>query len=295
MFGQLNTSKFPALRSYADCEAYYNATAPIRGYSKDAAGVPLRRDRKNHTVMALLKSGDRYICRLYRTGVVTFHASGTIVADLTYGSLSTRDFANCFLPYGVRCTSDAGHELITDADGTYPAGIRPIELRPNKPDHDGAYRVSRDTVPLMGVQRVDRKKTAAPRAAIQPLLDYAKAFAAMIEADGMSREAHAKMEPYTAHAYMTHAYMTPAYIQGEDTLDTLTTIDTITDPDNWPSIIANSMQSGWEYRFGETRYRLNYEKFAKRVRETAYTLTGAHYIEPIPVGTVHKHMEPINK
>jgi hypothetical protein len=227
----------------------------------------------------LLKSGDRYICRLYRTGVVTFHASGTIVADLTYGSRATRDFANCFLPYGVRCTSDAGHELITDADGAYPAGIRPIELRPTKPYHGGAYRVSRDSVPLMGVQRVDRKKTSAPRAAIQPLLDYAKAFAAMIGADGLSREAHAKMEPYTPRAYLQHA----------------TALATITDPDNWPSIIANSMNSVWVRRFGESRYRLNYERFAKRARDAAYTLTGAHYIEPLPVGTVHKHMEPINK
>lgn len=286
MFGQLNTRTFPVLRSYADCEAYYNETAPIRGYSKDAAGVPLRRDRKNHAVMALLRRGDtygdpygdRYICRLYRTDVVTFHASGTIVVDATYGSLSTRDFANCFLPYGVRCTSLAGMELVSDADGTYPAGLYPLALRPNKMCHDGAYRVSRDTVPLMGVKKVDRKKTAAPRAAIKPLLEYARAFAAMIEADGLSSEARDAMKPHETYAYIT-----------------MNTMDTLAAPENWTSLAANAMKSGWMHRFGGTRYRLNYEEFAKRVRDAAYTLTGAYYLEPLPVGTVHKHMELINK
>jgi hypothetical protein len=220
--------------------------------------------------MALLKSGDTYACRLYRTNVVTFHASGTIVADLTYGSLSTRDFANCFLPLGICCTSDAGNETISDADGAYYAGSKAIEVRGN--------RVSRDTVPLMGVKRVDRKKTAAPRAAIQPLLAYAKALAAITEADGLSREARDAMKPYAPEAYLQHA-----------------TMERLSNPENWPSIVSNSMQSGWMYRFGESRYHLNYERFAKQVRETAYTLTGAYYIEPLPVGTVHNHMEPINK
>jgi len=265
------THNLATTRDFASCEAYFNNTATIRGFTKEVHGVPLRRDRKNHYTSALhrLKNGEAYACRLYRSDVVTFHRDGRIVVDLTYHSMSTAVFASSFMPYSVTVQSQV---LLADREGVYSGAYSPLELVPSQ----GVYAVNRDTVPTMGVRRVDRKKTKVPRDLIQPLVDYANTLIACTP-EGLTQEAAMAMRvtptPYNPHIHQA-------------------SLEDLTSPEMWPALVSRHMRTRFLYSSGDTRSFID-PSFFQRLRDRAYELSGAYYMEPLPVGTVHPKMEKI--
>ena len=263
---------FVGIRTFADCEGHYTNTTTIRGYDKEEHGVPLRLDRVNHSYMRLMKlNDDTYACRLHQTNVVTFKRDGRIVVDLTYGSVSTREFASRFLPYtsGLSCYTLSGKEILSDRHGAYPAGYGTLELVQEAGAVQGRYVVNRAGLPTMGVKRVDRKKAKAPRDLIQPLMDYAKTLMAL-SPGGVSRETWQAMGGQ--HPQLR--------------ADLLTT-EEIAYPDNWPRIVA-------AYMVGSSMGSIVIPaSFADAIQDRAYTLMGAYYMEALPVGVVHRKMRSL--
>lgn len=264
------THNLATIRDFAACEAYFHNTATIRGFTKEVHGVPLRRDRKNHYTSALhrLKNGESYACRLYRSDVVTFYRDGRIRVDLTYHSMSTAVFAESFMPYGLGVQSKV---LLADREGVYSGAYSPLELVRNP---QGAYAVNRDTVPTMGVRRVDRKKTKVPRDLIRPLVAYANTLIACTP-DGLTQEAVMAMRvtptPYNPHIHQA-------------------SLEDLTNPELWPELVSREMRTRYIPSLGETRSFID-PSFFPRLRDRAYELSGAYYMETLPVGTVHPKME----
>ena len=278
-FGSIWASvrNFAVIRTFADCEGHYTNTTTIRGYDKEEHGVPLRRDRVNHSYMRLMKlNDDTYACRLFQTNVVTFKRDGTIVVDLTYGSVSTREFAGRFLPYTSSLSSYtiSGKEILSDRHGAYPAGYGTIELIQEAGAVQGRYVVNRGGLPAMGVKRVDRKKTKAPRALIKPLLDYANTIMALAP-EGLTTEAVAAMRGESRYFALHQA-----------------SVEDIANPDMWPVLVACAMRKTYAYSVGDFGSFVP-ASFADTIRDRAYALMGAYYTEILPVGETHPKMEKI--
>jgi hypothetical protein len=179
--------------------------------------------------------------------------------------MSTAVFASSFMPYSVTVQSQV---LLADREGVYSGAYSPLELVPSQ----GVYAVNRDTVPTMGVRRVDRKKTKVPRGLIQPLVDYANTLTACTP-EGLTHEAVGAMRsPYTNPPI--------PYISLED----------LTNPEKWPALVARETLLRYMHSLGETRAFVN-PAFVQRLRDRAYELSGAYYMETLPVGTVHPKME----
>jgi hypothetical protein len=68
------SSKYPSVRSYGDAMMLYSRTKPLRG-RPDFRPLDARSSRAKAQI---IKQGEDYIIRLYRTDIVRFHANGDI-------------------------------------------------------------------------------------------------------------------------------------------------------------------------------------------------------------------------
>lgn len=104
----------PAISTWADAKAYYNATKPWRG----SLYRPLDGRRKKHIYM-YERADESFACVLYATDVVTYHKNGEIVLT-PWGSQSTDAFANALLSR-TNISTHFSQRYITLGDNLYRA------------------------------------------------------------------------------------------------------------------------------------------------------------------------------
>lgn len=97
---QIDADDFHAFWSYTHAGQFYEMLKPIRGQTKEAAGVPLRMDRKRWKEFALHKQDDKFIVQAWQTNIVVYHANGDVDVNWGYGSRSTSDLCERYTPHG---------------------------------------------------------------------------------------------------------------------------------------------------------------------------------------------------
>lgn len=271
----MSISDFARIRSYDDAAAYFEKTKPVRGYTKETHGVPLKTNRRNLHTMMLRYDGknDVYMCRLYRTDVVKFYKDGRMGVDTGYfHSNSTNTFANAFLPVWLYASTFGSKPVIGNY---YVPRNGEVIIR------NGEIDVS--TTARMMVERTNRKIANAARKSVAPLLVYIDTLKkAEVEFD--AEEGQRIMGEYVK-----------AKDQNDDLLGKMMrmstrevlTIDTMKDEDAYP-VIASCIaynQYSWEQR----RYiRRIGSGGVSMLLNALYIESGAYYWEPLPPGKLHK-------
>jgi len=264
----INTAPLVAIRSFAAAEAHFNNTAPIRGYDKDAEGVPLRRDRKNWRSMRLMKRPYGYAARLYHTDVVQWHADGTMRVDASYSSRSTNVFATLYLPYDMFVSSMYGKSVLRCAQGVFPLVYGEIRLTLCKDDTKmTAWRVDTASVPTMCYPKLNLKRAAAARKQLAPLMAYLTTLEAM---GPLSSEAVHAMYGDHSKTYVTYAH-------------------DMVDPEKFAAVAARHYRS-WFYRStGTTANKLD-SNAKVTLTKLFYEMTGCYDTILLDTGTTHPKM-----
>ena len=183
MYG-INSNRLNPIRNFAEAKAYYENTSPIRGYIKDLYGVPLHKKRERHNVYRLVRKsnryeeshGESYACRLYETDIITWHADGTVMLDVTYFSQTTREFARFYMPhYGVAIYPHEGRHVVRDDVGHYKASTKPVRLI----KVGAVWRVDASTAKIETRPVLDKSKAAAVRKELRPFMQYVKTMRAL--------------------------------------------------------------------------------------------------------------------
>ena len=290
-YANLQTNKFVTLSSYAEAEAHFNNTKPIRGRTKDNDGVPLRCDRRYHQSYRLLKLNNptdqtakpAYAARLYRTDVVTFFHDGSVMLDIGYNSTTTADFASHFLPHGFSCHLFAGKCVLSEHRTKQhyvckqKVGLA-LNLTTDPLTNTKRYEVARSTVPPMYVQKVDKKRGAAARKLVKPLLDYCQTLAAL---GPISMETFQNMRGDN-NGPRWGSLVAP-------------TLNYLTDDTNFPKLAATFYSSRSYYQgkhyTPDPICVINDKRAKAEILDAAYRLTDAYYKDLLPYGKVHRKMQ----
>lgn len=119
----INTGNLHSISSYKEAEKFYEKTDPLRGHSKEAAGVPLHWDRKSGDVFYMKKAYDPKGRRVYQmyyhyTPCVSFFKNGDIELDASFDSRSTRNFVQHYAPWSILLNTKKSHTIWSIRDNT---------------------------------------------------------------------------------------------------------------------------------------------------------------------------------
>lgn len=177
MFGSQGIRCLPSCNSYEGAARLWERRPVPRNKSNWRDGTrPLDDARKTH--YAVVKDGDRYFFKLYRTSVVVWHSPDHITFDSSYDSAATRNFASRYLPYGI----GFGHQreegyTVKTHDAEFCRGIHEFKLV------EGAWKcVSPTRKPTRTVLDPHEKKRI--QAALKPLREWVKGLWALSGDDG---------------------------------------------------------------------------------------------------------------
>lgn len=98
MFGN-TIYTLPSCANYMGAVRIFERARTPRSKNWPEGTRPLKGTRDPH--YAVIKDGDKVVFRLHRTNVVEWHGPTSMTLDSSYDSISTRDFANRFLPGGI--------------------------------------------------------------------------------------------------------------------------------------------------------------------------------------------------
>lgn len=163
-WGKIQASAVVTIRNYQEAKSYYDHTKPIRGHSKLVSGVPVRTDRRdrNTSLMQDSNNGDIYL-KLFRTNILTWHKPSiidasqegeTITIDASYNTMTTNQWINRYLPWGMHVHAQHGLTILNDC---YVCK-GPMTF---KKEGDVWTLISKPT--RMRVERLDRAKASAVR------------------------------------------------------------------------------------------------------------------------------------
>lgn len=128
MFGSNAIRCLPSCNSYEGAARIWERRPVPRNKSKWPERMrPLDDARKEH--YAIVKDGDRYFFKLYRTNVVIWHSPDHVTLDSSYDSVATRNFADNYLPHGIRFShqKEEGYTVKTK-DAEFCRGIHEFRL-----------------------------------------------------------------------------------------------------------------------------------------------------------------------
>lgn len=166
MFG--NTIRYlPSCNSYEGAACIWDRALVPKNKSKWPERMrPLNDARKEH--YAIVKDGDRYFFKLYRTNVVIWHSPDHITLDSSYDSAATRNFADRYLPHGI----GFGHQkeegyTVKTKDDEFCRGIHEFRFCRGEWHCDSPTLKPKRTV-------LDPHEKKRIRAALKPLHEWVK-------------------------------------------------------------------------------------------------------------------------
>ena len=137
---------------------------------------PLDDARKQH--YAVVKDGDRYFFKLYRTNVVVWHSPDHITLDSSYDSAATRNFADRYLPYGIGFGYQREEKYtVKTRDAEFCRGIHEFRFCRGEWHVDSPTRKPTRTV-------LDPHEKKRIQAALKPLREWVKGLWALSGDDG---------------------------------------------------------------------------------------------------------------
>jgi hypothetical protein len=291
----LSAHNLRSLRSYADCELFFNNTDAIRGYDKSTHGVPLHKERRDHHHKSLIRRMDgvqrgsfayhpTYALRLYRTDVVTYNADGSILLDLSYASQSTAEFANRYTPdaHGYRryYVSIRKDNLILRDKETHADYIQKHSSVPILIQADGTIDLS--SVATTYTTLLNKPKAHTLRKALAPMVQYIK----VLRSNGFG-------DNLLAHEreHMTNKFATTTYPHWNALIRFLVwpsnRITFPTNPLDITSMLATASEDETAALYYAVACAMAYRDDPKKeIYETAYKLSGLYEKHPNPVGTI---------
>ena len=137
---------------------------------------PLDDARKTH--YAVIKDGDRYFFKLYRTNVVVWHSPDHITFDSSFDSAATRNFADRYLPYGIGFGYQREEKYtVKTRDAEFCRGVHEFRRYGDAWHVDSPTRKPTRTV-------LDPYEKKRVQAALKPLREWVKGLWALSGDDG---------------------------------------------------------------------------------------------------------------
>lgn len=165
----IDARQLPSLHTYERVKRWWEDTKPPRGagWCSDTER-PLKDNRSSH--FALRKVGNScYELRLYHTAIVTWHNENQVTLDATHDSVSTRAFADRYLPCG-RVFTERGFTVFHHNGIKYNAGRDRVHLHVQ----DGAWMLSYPT-PKITRRVLDPDKRREAQKVLKPFAAWARA------------------------------------------------------------------------------------------------------------------------
>jgi hypothetical protein len=290
-----STHNLRSLRSYADCELFFNNTDVIRGYDKDVHGVPLHKERRDPHNKSLIRRMDgvqrgsfayhpTYALRLYHTDVVTYNADGSILLDLSYVSQSTAEFANCYTPntHGHRryYTSLRNGYLILRDTKTHADYIQKHSSVPILIQADGTIDLS--SVATTYAILLNKPKAHTLRKALAPMLQYIK----VLRSNGFGDDF-----PLAEREHIVNQFATTDYPRWNVLIRALVWQAKLNKAPANPLDITSMLAAASEDETAALYYAVAcataYRNDPKKeIYEATYKLSGFYEKHPNPVGTI---------
>ena len=176
MFGN-TINCLPSCNSYEGAARIWERRPVPRNKKNWPEGTrPLDDARKQH--YAVVKDGDRYFFKLYRTNVVIWHSPDHVTLDSSYDSAATRNFADRYLPYGI----GFGHQreegyTVKTRDAEFCRGVHEFRFCRGEWHVDSPTRKPTRTV-------LDPHEKKRIQAALKPLREWVKGLWAISGNDG---------------------------------------------------------------------------------------------------------------
>ncbi len=159
----ISTHNLPWIKSYDEAEKYFKSRPAWP--KQDPNWKPLDSKRMVHKRLVFGEENQSYMCVLYDMAVVTYYPDGKVKLGC-YNSTSTQTFAYCMAPEGMGVTSLRGRMYWRVGDQYFRTDHR---MSFQKKGDDWAYLDGAATDTKLVV---DRKKSAAVRKTLKPLLDW---------------------------------------------------------------------------------------------------------------------------
>lgn len=174
-----------SIKMFKKFETGYNQTKPIRGRSTDIRPVGDRRrdweeivHRQNATGLHL------YGAKLYNTDCILFASNGDIHLNLdSWVSISTSQFINRFLPYGISCFKRYSKMWVELSGQVYPMQTNQTFVLKYDENKDS---YSTDVSTTVTQRVIDKEKSKEVRSTVSEFRDYVKNM--MKLSDGWIRE-----------------------------------------------------------------------------------------------------------
>lgn len=168
------------------CNAYEGAMRIFeRAASKPTPNWPVGTrplGERRQTQYAVIRDGGKIVFRLYNTNVVEWYGPTSMRLDSSYDSQLTRDFADNYIPSGIRFRRyrEEGVVLLYDTDKMMCRGTHLFTRGDDgvwRPDSEQSVRKPRRTV-------VDKDKAALVNEKLKDFVQWAKALWAVSGSDG---------------------------------------------------------------------------------------------------------------
>lgn len=194
-----------SIKMFKKFETGYNQTKPIRGRSTDIRPVGDRRRDWEQIVHREDKTGlHLYGAKLYNTDCILFASNGDIHLNLdSWVSISTSQFINRFLPYGITCFKRYSKMWVELSGRVYPMQTNQTFVL--KYD-EGKDFYSTDVSTTVTQRVIDKEKSKEVRSTVSEFRQYVKNI--MKLSDGWIREElEAKYVTYQNEYYRSKHFM----------------------------------------------------------------------------------------
>lgn len=168
--------ELPSCVDYAGAVGVYARAARPRSKNWPEGTRPLKDVRSLH--YAVITDGDKVVFRLHKTNVVEWHGPTSLTLDSSYDSISTRQFADRFLPAGIKFErmKEEGY-VVNNHNNKFLCGIHNFQLR------DGRWEVVSPTIkPKHTV--LDKDAAALVNEKLKDFLDWIRSIWAVAGNDG---------------------------------------------------------------------------------------------------------------
>ena len=174
-----------SIKMFKKFETGYNQTKPIRGRSTDIRPVGDRRRDWEEIVHREDKTGlHLYGAKLYNTDCILFASNGDIHLNLdSWVSISTSQFINRFLPYGISCFKRYSKMWVELSGQVYPMQTNQTFVLKYDENKDS---YSTDVSTTVTQRVIDKEKSKEVRSTVSEFRDYVKNM--MKLSDGWIRE-----------------------------------------------------------------------------------------------------------
>lgn len=162
-----------SIKMFKKFETGYNQTKPIRGRSTDIRPVGDRRRDWEEIVHREDATGlHLYGAKLYNTDCILFASNGNIHLNLdSWVSISTSQFINRFLPYGISCFKRYSKMWVELSGQVYPMQTNQTFVLKYDENKDS---YSTDVSTTVTQRVIDKEKSKEVRSTVSEFRDYVK-------------------------------------------------------------------------------------------------------------------------